>query len=354
MAAQKSAERLLVEKYCEKYKEMKGLTLAKKIFSELKGRYPKLHSVEHIRKAYVNTIRRVNGNKSRESNTSSMSLARRITNDTNPLSVYKEIVNTPAKILILDIETAPISAFVFRVWKENIHADNIETDWFCLTWAAKWLFEDKVYSAKLTPAEALRQDDSRIMKSIWKMLNEADIVIAHNGKKFDIPKLNTRFLIHRMPPPLPYQQIDTLLHARTQFGFSHNKLDYINKLLGLHQKKENDGMPLWIACYKGDAASLKIMLEYNEEDVRILEETYLRIRAWIKPHPSISLFILDETESRCPTCGSNHLIHQGKEYYTTANAYGLYRCDNCGATGRKRLSSLNIKQRRHLLMSTPR
>lgn len=353
MATKKSEERLLVEKYCADNKGMKGLTLAKKIFTELKGKYPKLKSVEHIRRAYINNIRGVGGERSRQFN-KTPELMKPVTNDTNPHSVYKEVINTPAKILILDIETAPINAFVFRVWKENIHPDQINTDWFCLTWAAKWLFEDKVYSAKLTPNEARDQDDSRIMKSIWNLLNKADIVIAHNGKKFDIPKLNTRFLVNKMPPPLPYQQIDTLLHTRTQFGFSHNKLDYVNKMLGLHQKKENDGMPLWIACYNGDKDSLLKMEDYNIGDVRILEETYLTIRAWIKPHPNLGLFILDQKESRCPTCGSNHLLDQGKEYHTTANTYGLYRCDNCGATGRKRLSSLELPQRRHLLMSTPR
>jgi hypothetical protein len=262
-----------------------------------------------------------------------------------------EKINTSAKVLILDIETAPISAYVWGIWNQNVGTHQIQSDWFCLTWAAKWLFEDKVYSAKLKPKEVLEQNDKRIIEGIWRLVNEADIVIAHNGEKFDMPKLNSRFIINGLNPPLPYQQIDTLKHIRRQFGFTSNKLDYVNKLLNLERKKETN-FELWERCMKGNANALSEMEAYNVQDVRILEETYLLIRAWIKPHPNMGLFILDEKEHRCPNCGSNDLEVMGKNYNTTANVYELMRCSNCGASSRKRLGAANIKQKRHLLIST--
>jgi DNA polymerase elongation subunit (family B) len=338
----------LVKEYCEQYKTLPDQTLAKKIFKEV----PNIgRTVEEIR----TLVRYRRGHKGQflRGELKDKSTIKPLTYDTT-YKPFKEVINTSAKVLILDIETAPIMAYTWGIWNQNIQPSNIHSDWFCLTWAAKWLFEDKVYSAKLTSKEAVAQDDSRIMLAIWKLLNEADIVIAHNGQKFDIPKLNSRFIINKLHPPLPYQQIDTLLHIRRQFGFTSNKLDYVNQLLNLPRKKENDGMPLWVGCYKGDNKCLKEMLDYNIEDVRILEETYLRIRAWIKPHPNMGLFILDENEHRCPSCGSNDLSHEGKEYKTTANSYEQFRCNNCGSVGRKRLGSLDIKQRRHLTMSTPK
>jgi DNA-directed RNA polymerase subunit RPC12/RpoP len=223
-----------------------------------------------------------------------------------------------------------------------------------LTWAAKWLFEDKVYSGCLTANEAIAQDDKRIMEGVWELLNEADIVIAHNGDKFDIPKLNTRFLLNGMNPPLPYQSIDTLKHIKRNFAFTSNKLEFVNRMLGLPRKSKHEGFDLWSKCYIGESESLKNMLDYNVNDVRILEETYLRLRPWIRPHPNTSLFILDEHAYRCPTCGSKDLIEQGKKYYTTVNAYSQFRCGNCGATGRKRISDIAIKQRRHILSSNPK
>jgi uncharacterized Zn finger protein len=128
----------------------------------------------------------------------------------------------------------------------------------------------------------------------------------------------------------------------------------VNKLLNLPRKTENEGFPLWEKCYKGDKQALDTMEEYNIGDVRILEETYLRIRAWIKPHPNLGLFILDEHGEHCPSCGSHELQEQGKQYVTTANKYVQLRCVNCGSVGRKRLSNLTTRQRKHLTMSVPK
>ena len=339
---------IIVKDYCLQNPNLKDHTLAAKIFKES----PELFTNYEACRALIRYYRGKSGDKSRAKRTDK-ELYKPITYDVSPTPKrYKEEIDTGAKVLILDIETAPISAYVWNIWNVNVGLNQIQSDWFCLTWAAKWLFEDKVYSGKIKPAEVKKQDDKRIIKGIWELVNEADIVIAHNGEKFDMPKLNSRFIINGLNPPLPYQQIDTLKHIRRQFGFTSNKLDYVNKLLNLERKTETNGFELWDRCMNGEQSALDLMEEYNINDVKILEETYLHIRAWIKPHPNMGLFILDESQSRCPSCGSADLKDMGKMYYTTANAYELQRCDNCGASARKRLSSLNIKERRHLTIST--
>lgn len=343
----KTKQRLLVEDYCRNYKDVKDLTLAKLIYKENTTLYK---SVEHVR-TFVRDVRGHYGKVKRNTN-EDKSLFKELNYDTTASKKpYKEEVNTSAKVLVLDIETAPLKAYVWSIWNVNIGTHQIQSDWFCLTWAAKWLFEDKVYSAKLKPKEVAEQNDKRIIQGIWSLINEADIVIAHNGEKFDLPKLNSRFIINGLNPPLPYQQIDTLKHIRRQFGFTSNKLDYVNKLLNLERKKDTN-FELWERCMNGNADALSEMEAYNVQDVRILEETYLQIRAWIKPHPNMGLFILDETQHRCPNCGSDKMIEHGKKYNTTANIYTLMRCDNCGSSSRKRLGELKIKQRRHLLISS--
>lgn len=346
----KSKITLICQDYCKQYPELKDYTLAKKVWQENRSQILKLETAR-------DAIRRIRGHAGAKNNKSIIdkSLYTPKNYDTkNSQKPYKEEINISAKVLVLDIETAPIRAYVWGIWNQNIGTNMIQSDWFCLTWAAKWLFEDKVYSAKCTPKEVLKQDDKRIIKGIWELVNEADIVIAHNGEKFDMPKLNSRFIINGLYPPLPYQNIDTLKHIRRQFGFTSNKLDYVNKLLNLERKSDTGGFELWEKCMEGNAEALEKMEQYNVTDVRILEETYLHIRAWIKPHPNMGLFILDEQQSRCPSCGSDDLKDMGKMYNTTANIYELQRCDNCGASCRKRLSALDIKKRRHLTLSTPK
>jgi len=255
-----------------------------------------------------------------------------------PKTDAKGVRKSPAKILVFDVETAPLRSYTWGLWDQTVQPAQIISDWFMLTWSAKWLFEDKVFSDKLTSEEALNEDDKRISESIWHLLNEADIIIAHNAKKFDVKKLNTRFLLNDLNAPMPYQVIDTLTHLRNKFSISSNRLDYVNELLGIGRKMDTGGFKLWDGCMKGDEESLKKMEEYNIVDVEILEETYLRIRPWISPHPNMGLFIEDDVDV-CPSCASENLAFGGTPYRTGAAAYESFRCNDCGSTGRSKKSS---------------
>lgn len=336
----------LVQEYCEKYPKYQDRTLATKIQNE----NPSLFRTHDDIRSAVRYCRGHLGVKHRKD----AKTPKPLTYDSRTYKPFKEEINPHARVLILDIETAPIRAKVWDIWNQNINLEQIDNDWFIFTWAAKWLFEKKVYSARLTGKEAIKQVDKRILTGIWGLLNEADIVIAHNGDRFDIPRLNTRFIINNIKPPLPYQSIDTLKTIKRQFAFTSNKLDFVNKVLSLERKEKHEGFPMWSKCYIGDDKALKDMERYNIKDARILEDTYLRLRPWIKPHPNVGLFILDEHTFHCPSCGSADLKDEGKMYYTTANAYEQFRCDNCNAVGRKRVSAINIKQKRHLLLSVPK
>jgi len=242
--------------------------------------------------------------------------------------------HTTPRILLLDIETAPIRAFVWRLWKQNIYIDQIISEWFMLTWAAKWLLEPGVVSQKLTSEEARTEDDSRIVQTLWYLLNEADIVIAHNGNQFDIPKIKSRFLVHGLPPTTYYQQVDTKQVAAKEFGFSSNKLDALAKIFGIDQKIETN-FKLWSRCLDGEEKALSEMEFYNKHDVEILEEVYLHLRPYIKSHPNYNLFI-DSNEPVCPHCGGKHLEFVGYYYFTQTGKYKNYRCTDCGALARER------------------
>ena len=80
------------------------------------------------------------------------------------------------KILILDIETVPMKAYVWKRWKENISLDQTISEWFILCWSAKWLNNEYTYYDNLTPEEIKEEDDYRILSSLYNLLDEADIV----------------------------------------------------------------------------------------------------------------------------------------------------------------------------------
>lgn len=266
----------------------------------------------------------------------------------------EEMATSLPRILVFDIETSPLKAFVWQhsVWGGNVSDDQVIGEWFMLTWAAKWLYDDEIMSARLTGKEALKEDDSRIVKQMWKLLDEADIVIAHNGDKFDVPNMNTRFVVNGLTPPSPYQRIDTLRIARRQFGFTHNNLDALAKVFGFDVKLDTN-FGLWKDAVAGSDEALGYMEDYNKGDVRLLEEVYLKLRPWINSHPNLGLYMISDG-SVCPNCGSKDLEWiTEKYYYTTANRYPEFRC-KCGAYGHSRKADLTAKDRVNLVVPNAR
>jgi hypothetical protein len=259
----------------------------------------------------------------------------------NTFNTENILIDRLPKILIFDTETAPMRAYVWKRWKENISLDQTISEWFMLAWSAKWLYSGEVLGDHLTGEEALNEDDSRIVKGLWKLIDEADIVIAHNGRKADVPWMNSRFIMNGLVPPKPYFLIDTLDVVKKQFGFSSNKLDALAGYFGIPHKMDTD-FDLWKRCMEGDDEALQYMGDYNKKDTAILELVYLKLRPWIKAHPNVGNYI-ESNEPVCSTCGSSALEElEGQYYYTSVCKYKLYRCKDCGTVVRGR-ENLNLK-----------
>ncbi len=167
------------------------------------------------------------------------------------------------RIFVWDIETSPLNAYIWSLWNQNVSPTSgaLQADWFIISWAGKELFKKKMYSGVLNSEEAIQQNDERIVRTLWEQLDKADIIIGHNIQKFDIKRVNTRFLYYGLGLPSPYQIIDTLLQAKKSFSITSNKLDYIAEFLGLGRKLKTS-FALWDGCMKGDPKSLKKMDKY--------------------------------------------------------------------------------------------
>lgn len=262
-----------------------------------------------------------------------------------PYEIEIPVFNSLPKILFLDIETAPLRAFSWGLWKQNIAINQIISNWYMISWAAKWLGTEEVFSNVLTSEEAIAEDDSRIANNLWKVLDEADIVIAHNGDAFDIPKINTRFVLHGLMPPSPYRTIDTLTIARQRFGFTSNKLDFLAKFFG-YEGKAPTSFALWENCMIGDKNALYYMDFYCKQDIVTLEQVFMKLRPYAKGLPNLDLY-QDDYAMVCPVCGKPHLKEvPGKFFYTQAVKYQVYRCSDCGglARAKKGIKPENPKQ----------
>lgn len=238
--------------------------------------------------------------------------ARRTDQHTRPLGL---------KILTLDIETMPGTAFFWDVREQYIPPERIITEKSTATFAAKWLGDDKVEFRS-----DFHDGHVEMVNRAHALLSEADGVVTYNGDRFDLPHLNLEFLRNGLTPPSPYKSVDLLKTIRRKFNFSSNRLQNVSQRLGIGQKVEHEGFALWRKCMAGDPDAWKRMRAYNMGDVQLTEDLYIDILPWIEGHPSYAAFT---TADVCTNCGSEELEPKGY-YRTKTGTYTRYQCHHCG------------------------
>lgn len=222
-----------------------------------------------------------------------------------------------ARLLFLDIETTPNAAYVWGKYQQDVIRFIKESEILC--YAAKWL------DATELQVGDWRDGKRNMVKSIWLLLDEADIVVAHNGLRFDVPKVNVAFLKHGLPPPSPYKVVDTKKAAKQYFFFNSNKLDDIGGYLNEGRKLGHEGFDLWLKCMKNDPEAWVKMLDYNRQDVLLLERIYLKLRPWIANHPNVNEVTGGQA---CPKCGHGKSLSRGLLYYASGTKQRR-RCNKC-------------------------
>jgi len=250
-----------------------------------------------------------------------------------------------AKILFLDVETSPCKAYAWGLWDQNIGLEQIIQDSYMLSWSAKWQGETKVMSDGLINYKSVYKkdptDEHCLAKSIWKLMDEADIVVGHNGDNFDIKWLNTVFLRNGLQPPSSYKSVDTLKESRGNFYQLSHRLNFLCQRLSIGHKLKHEGFELWKKCMDGDVKAWKRMIHYNAKDVVLLEELYDLIKPFMKNHPNLALYTESE-DTTCPTCQGTSFRKKGYAY-TQNNKYQRWVCNNCGKNVREKKGLLNGK-----------
>lgn len=256
-------------------------------------------------------------------------------------------------VLLWDIETAPILGYVWGLWENNVALNQIHTDWYVLSWAAKWLGEPASSVMYMDQRRAKNiENDKVIMLALWKLLNRADVVITQNGKAFDQKKVNARFVMHGFPPPSPFKHIDTKLLAQKSFAFTSNKLEYMTDKLCVKYKKLKHkrfaGFEMWRECLAGNLDAWKEMEKYNKYDVLSLEELYLKLAPW---DSQVNFTLFDNDVSKCK-CGSKRIIRKGY-HYSKASKTQRYKCMDCGHWTHGRKNLLTTDQKNSIRIGIP-
>lgn len=275
---------------------------------------------------------------------------RRIIAEYRPKAAPPELAK---KVLVLDIETFPLEAYVWGLHDQNVGLEQIKQEATIACFAAKWLGEDRVYFESVGGRGAGKiRDDSVLLPTLWQLLHQAQFVVAQNGIAFDVPWINSRLVVAGYKPYSPLRVLDTLRMAQRCCRFTSNKQAWLTRHLApAFEKSEHQNYPgfkLWSACLADDPKAWKEMREYNVIDVLGCEQVYHVLRPWDTRHPNVATYQWGHTTA-CPTCGSANIQADG--YKTlTASAYVQYVCKDCGAWSRGKEMQIEASARQEKLV----
>lgn len=227
------------------------------------------------------------------------------------------------KVLIWDLETGGVNAL-----KGSLG--------FVFLFGYKWLGEKDVHVLRFEDYGGYTNTgtgytDKFLLRAATKVMEQADLMVAHFGDRFDRPFVNGRLAINQLPPIPTTKQVDTCLLAWKQFNFHSNRLKDLAKFLKCKQRKEENEFPdWWLQALRGGRLgkhALDLMEKYNKQDVRTLEEVYLRLRVF-EPNPVRLYRAADRVV--CKLCGSD--VQYRGYYVAKEKTYRRYQCTNkkCG------------------------
>lgn len=225
--------------------------------------------------------------------------------------------------MIADIETSPNLGFFWRPGKQIITHNQIveERQIICISW--KWLGKDKVRHVDWGRDAC----DAKVLEKFMPEVEKADMIIAHNGDRFDWSWIRGRLLYHGMQPMAKVKQLDTLKEARKKFNLNSCALDYLSKYTG-REGKIHVGYDLWKALMlTNKAKDRRTMVEYCDQDILVLEDVYLKMRPHLDNNLNFAIF--NEDKRICPACGGKVHKHD-QRYYTNVGTRQRYRCTECG------------------------
>ena len=228
------------------------------------------------------------------------------------------------RICTLDIETRPILGHVWGLFDQRLGLNQVVEHGDIMSVGFKFLGE---------PVQHVAEWDEggydAMVKTVFNVIDEADILVTYNGKSFDEKKLNWAFARAGFDRPAPYKSIDLIRVVRRQFAPDSKKLDHVASELGLGNKLATGGMDLWTKAMAGDVKSQAKMERYCKQDVVLTEKLYLRLLPWLPD--TVNLPALAGVGYGCPTCGSPKVRNAPKALAAAASTYALLKCGNCGS-----------------------
>jgi uncharacterized protein len=145
-------------------------------------------------------------------------------------------------------------------------------------------------------------EEAPMLALLAERMRSASCIVSYNGKSYDLPLLQSRFVMSRLEPPPVLPHLDLLHCARRVFRRRLGEVRLVTieqRLLGFRREYDVDGheIPgLYWSAVRGDPSTLSPIIEHNRNDVialsailGILADRYERLHREDDPSDHLGL-----------------------------------------------------------------
>lgn len=180
-----------------------------------------------------------------------------------------------------------------RVGILDIEASNLDANFgIMLTYCIKDTASDKIWSDGITKADVKKykahKRDFRIATNCVTDMKRFDRIVAHYGRRFDVPFIRTRALMLGVDFP-PYSSLymdDTWRWAKDKLKLNSNRLDTVCRSLFGETEKTHIDHEYWIRGLEGDPKAIEYIMDHNVKDVLDLEKVWKKLRDYVNINKS--------------------------------------------------------------------
>jgi len=174
-----------------------------------------------------------------------------------------------------------------RIGILDIECSNLNASFgYIISYCIKEL-DGSIIERVITQKEILSGEmDKPLVAQLIEDMKKFTRVITYYGKRFDIPFIRTRAVLHNLDFPL-YKAInhtDVYFTMKHKFKIHSNRLEAVCEFFGIPAKAHKLKPDVWQQAMAGSKKSLDYILEHNREDVISTEELYKKITGFSPIH----------------------------------------------------------------------
>lgn len=170
-----------------------------------------------------------------------------------------------------------------RIGFFDIEASNLDADWgIMLCYCIKEAGTDKIYERAITKRELHTCLDKNVVRQCIEDIKRFDRIVGFYSRKYDVPFVRTRAVVHNLPFFNFGEQIheDLYFNVKYKFKLSRNRMENACRVLLGKTEKTHIDPAKWLAALRGDEKSIRWILDHCRRDVRDLEKLYNRINCF--------------------------------------------------------------------------